>query len=436
MGPRTLAISHHHVPIHPSQIFFPPGITYRLRSSSTVELHSALGGAEVRDGERDLEPDIFPSKELARMLSPKTPRLDADAAGELFQLDHYECTVGTQPFLDALDDVVTRIKAFAPRPPGSAESASYPSLVKFLNDCVEACHKALDRQPELPLRQERWYEKLEFTVARKVADRVDHASPLRPDIMGGKGISEFREEQLYWRPPPEKPNHRITLPVELKNDWRDMVSQAATYARSLFSANPMRTFALVLAFNQEQSTLRFLVFHHGGLTASEECNITEEDGLKEVARLFLTLTCWRTAEEAGFVTCYSHSAYLLPGDQEGTNHVSAEVEKILSWHHCVRGRMTFVSRLRLPSDTPQAATNPLRIVPKPVVELDLRRPARLLEKALASSNPARSSHHTGHSRGHESRGLPPVRSTTTPREEGEQEDGWFFLLQADDLGTS
>ena len=293
----------------------------------------------------------FPPKELARMLSPKTPRLDTDAVGKLLQSDGYECTVEKQPFLDALDDVVARIETFDPQPPGSAESASYPGLVKFLTDCVEACHKVLDRQSKLPPRQERWYEKLEFTVARKMADHVDHASPLWPGITGGKGISAFRGEQLYWRPPPEKPNHRITLPVEVKNNWRDVVSQAATYARSLFSVNPTRTFVLVLAFNQEQSTLRFLVFHHGGLTPSEEINIAEEDGLKEVAYLFLTLTCWRTAEDAGFVTCHSHSAYLLPGDQDGTNHVSADVEKILFRHHCVRGRMTFISRLRLPSNT-------------------------------------------------------------------------------------
>jgi len=149
--------------------------------------------------------------------------------------------------------------------------------------------------------------------------------------------------------------------------------------------------------------------------------------LKEVARLFLTLTCWRTAEDAGFITCYSHSAYLLPGDQDGTNHVSAEVERILFWHHCVRGRMTFVSRLRLPSDTPQTATNPPRTAPKPLVEFGLRRSARLLEKASASSNPAGPPRHTGHSRGHESRGLPPVRSVTAPGEEGEQADGRFFL---------
>jgi len=248
----TENISHHHVPIHPSQILFPPGIAHRLGSSSTLELHSASGGTEAHNGERDLEPDIQipPPEELARMLSPKTPTPDTDAVGKLLRLNNYECIVEKRPFLDALNDVVARIHTFDAQPLGSAESASYPGLVKFLTECVEACHKALDRQPELPPRQERWYKKLEFTVAWKVADRVDHASPLWPDITGGKGISAFRGEQLYWRSPPEKPNRRITLPMELKNNWRDMVSQAATYARSLFSANPMRTFALILAFNQ------------------------------------------------------------------------------------------------------------------------------------------------------------------------------------------
>lgn len=114
-----------------------------------------------------------------------------------------------------------------------------------------------------------------------------------------------------------------------------MVSQATTYTRRSFSANPMRTFALVLAFNQEENTPR--LFHHGDLTASGECDITEQDDLKEVVRLFLTLASWGMAEEAGVFTCYSDTIYLLPEDQEGTSHVSAEVEDILSWYLCIRG---------------------------------------------------------------------------------------------------
>jgi len=188
-----------------------------------------------------------PPPELARMLSPKTPKRGIEVAGELLRLHDYNCIVDRQPFLAALDDVVAQFRTFTPQPAGSGESVSYPSLAEFLTECVEACHKALDRQHGFPLRQDRWYQRLEFTVARQVGDRVDHASPLGQTLRAEKEYQHL--EQLYWRPPLKKPAHRIMLPVEVKSSWRDMVSQAATYARSPFSANPTRTFALVPAFN-------------------------------------------------------------------------------------------------------------------------------------------------------------------------------------------
>jgi len=336
----------------------------------------------------------FPSLELARALSPKTPKHGTEAAGELLSLYKYDCIVDGQPFQDALDDIVAQLGTSAPQVAGSGESAPRPTLAKFLTECVEVCHNSLDGHG-FPDSRKRWYEKLEFPVfGRTVGDCVDHASPLEPDIAGRKGISAFGQEQLYWKTPPGNPAHGITLPVEVNNNWRDMVSQAATYARCLFKAYPMRTFALVSAFNEEQNALRFLVFHHGDLTASEECDITKRDGLEGVVRLFLTLASWNTAQEAGFVTCYSQTTYLLPMDQEGTIHVSAEVEYILSWYHCLRGRMTFVTRLRLPASGPSAISKPLRPVPEPLVELGsvpLRRSARLLEKESTSSDPAKGS---------------------------------------------
>jgi len=356
----------------------------------------------------------FPSIELARALSPKTPKRGIEAAGKLLPLDQYDCTVDEQRFRDALDDVVAQLGTFTPQPAGSGEPASYPTLAEFLTECVKACHNALDGHG-FSDRRKRWYEKLEFTVfGRTVGDRVDRASPLKPDIAGGKGISAFGQEQLYWKAPPETPAHAITLPVEVKSNWKNLVSQAATYARCLFSANPMRTFALVLAFNQDKNALRFLVFHHGGLTASEECDITKRDGLKEVARLFLTLASWSTAQEAGFITCCSRTTYLLPGDQEGMKPVPAEVGDILSWYHCVRGRMTFVARLRLPTSVPSATSRPFRTVPEPLVELGSlppRRSARLLEMESTSADPAKGSsvQHTGRSKGGKSQGLPSVK---------------------------
>lgn len=90
--------------------------------------------------------------------------------------------------------------------------------------------------------------------------------------------------------------------MEVGEDWKATIVQVATHARRSISESSMRTFVLVLGCNCETSTLRFLIFHRGGLTASEECNIAEHDGLEETMRLFLTLASWGTAEEAGVIT--------------------------------------------------------------------------------------------------------------------------------------
>ena len=307
----------------------------------------------------------LPSLELSRILSPKKPK--SGVVEEFLQLDDCDCIVDKQPFKEALKDVVTELKTFAPSA-GSGESASYRSLAEFLTGCVKACHVALDKRTEFSLRQDRWYKDLEFTVGKPVVDSVDGAASLKPDITGGNGILALAEERLYWKPPADKSTHRVTLPVEVKKQWKDMVSQAATYARCLFSASPMRIFVLVLAFNQESNMLRFLVFHRGGLTASEEHDITRPYGLQEIARLFLTLASWSTAQDAGVITCYSENVYLLPGNKEGASCVCATADGILSRSLCVRGRTTYVSRLRLPTNTiPVALKSPGKKLPKPLV---------------------------------------------------------------------
>jgi len=365
----------------------------------------------------------IPSLELARILSPRTPKPGVEPSKDLLSLDQYNCTVDGQPFQHALDKVASKLntESYTYTPPtgeGTTESSSYPPLAEFLTGCVNTCHDALDEQGGFPPRTERWYRDLEFTVGRQVGDRVGGAAPLKPDITGGKGITPFAGEQLFWNPPPRKPAHGITLPVEVKKQWRPMVAQAATYARCLFSVNP-RTFALVLAFNQESNALRFLLFHHCGLTGSMEYNVTEADGLKEIARLFLTLALWRTAEEAGFITYYNDTTYLLPGDRDGTRHVLATVERRLFSSLSTRGRMTSVSRLRLQDPLlAAAAKSPASNVPKPLVESggSLRRSARLLEKQSTASAPVPDGLAQRPSRG--SRGRKPTKRVLIPKEKG------------------
>ena len=323
----------------------------------------------------------FPSCKLARMLSPKKPKSGADPSEGFLYLNNYDCTVDKEPFGNALKDVVQKLSPFIPAT-HSSEQASYKALAKFLTKSVAVCHAALDKQDAFPKRQERWYNNLEFVVGRPMADGTEGAAVLKPDIAGGNGVSNLRD-RLYWKPPADKPAHRIMLPVEVKKTWKEMVSQAATYARSLFGADPLRVFALVLGFDHNNNTLRFLVFHRGGLTASDPYNITEADKLEEVARLLLTLTSWSTAAEAGFTTCCNETTFLLPADNEGTDHVRATVESILFQSLCVRGRMTHVFLLLLPPKAPPAdSATPEEKQPKPPVQvtLGLRRSERLTKK--------------------------------------------------------
>ena len=137
------------------------------------------------------------------------------------------------------------------------------------------------------------------------------------------------------------------LPVETKGSWKETVSKTSDAARRLFGENRVRSFALALAFDQGEKALRFLIFHHGGLTASEPCKITAPGGLKEIARLFLVLASWSTPGDAGFVRCCTDTEYALPADRLGENYVLVEVDDVLSCSPRVRGRMTLVSRLRL-----------------------------------------------------------------------------------------
>lgn len=276
----------------------------------------------------------FPSHEFARMLSPKSPNSGVESAEKLVPLHQHDCMVDGQLFREALNEAVARLDIFTPPAAEADESTSHRGLTEFLTGCVKACHDSLDNRHGFPPRQERWYRELEFTVGNL-----------------------------------DKPPHRFALPVEVGKQWRGMVSRAATYARYVFSASPMQTFALVLAFNRESNMLRFLAFHPGGLTASEEYNLTECDGLKEIMRLFLTLVSWHTAGDAGVVTCCNDNAYLLPADREGTRYVYATIEDTLSRPHCIRGRRTFVHCLRHSANVPQVVREPLMgRVPEPLVK--------------------------------------------------------------------
>ena len=313
----------------------------------------------------------FSSLELSRILSPKTLKDGVETGTRLIPISDYNCVVDEDTFDKALRHVVEGLETYNIKSAGSTEESSYSVLAPLLTKFVARCHAALDESNDFPPAHKRWYDKLEFVVAKQVADGIEGAAPLKPDIVGAKGTSEhgLGEQRFCWDPQAvAKPCQRVLIPVEVKSDWRELVSQAATYARGLFSAIPMRMFALVLGFDHTKHGLRFLVFHRGGLAASEEYNISQKDGMEHVARLFLTLTLWTTAEEAGFIPCCNETGYLLPADKK-EKYVYAKVEAALFRSLCVRGRMTHVLLLGLPPPkgaAPADSRPPVRETQNPV----------------------------------------------------------------------
>ena len=284
----------------------------------------------------------FPPFEVARMLSPKGPKHWLEPAGELLPLDHYDCMVDELAVQNALHDVVLRLETDEIL---TLQSFIEPhDLAGFLTRCIGACHDALDKQPNAPLRQDRWFNDLQFTVTSTIDDG---SGSLQPHITGGHRFSVRGDELLYWDPLEGKSTDRSALPVEVGVSWKQIVSRASEDACRLFDANRTRLFAIVLGFNQDENALQFLIFHPGGLTASWPCSVAQPGGLKGVGRLFLALASWRTPGDAGFIPSYTNTAYMLPSDQSGESYTLAAVDDILSRPPRIRGRMTAVSRLRL-----------------------------------------------------------------------------------------
>ena len=323
-------------------------------SSSEHSEHSSCCSQTHTESKDDAPYEIaghawqFPPPEVARMLSPKMPKPWLEVAAELLPLDQHDCMVDEPAIQDALNDVAAQLEndhILTSRP------LDLYNLASFLTRCVEACHDALDKRQDAPLRQDRWCKDLRFTVASALEVLSEELASLQP-VIGGGNRSVGADCSLYRDPPEGRSANRLILSVETKGSWKKLVSRAFDSARCLFSENQMRSFVLVLAFNQDEQALRSLIFRHGGLTASEPYSIATPEGLKEIARLFLALALWSTPGDAGFVPTCTDTTYMLPADRLGKECALAAVDDILSRSLRIRGRMTLVSRLHLSHNYP------------------------------------------------------------------------------------
>ncbi|KAF5367893.1 hypothetical protein D9757_011247 [Collybiopsis confluens] len=290
----------------------------------------------------------FPPDRLAQVLSAKTRHPAENGANALDthystidSLQNYECAIDSNEHKDALNNTQ---QLFLKRKPSDfllqndkPENQHYDGLVKLLNAGLQSC-----RESGLGTRDGKAiYGDLMFWVWDKLlGDKVDGAHPLAPDIAGALGTEE--PKKLFWSP--KLGEKGMKVPVEVKNDWSKLVAQAGTYARALFSANPLRQFVLVLGYNHAQSMMRFLVFHRGGLTASTPLLLRTEAGQNEFILLLSAILTWKTPQDAGFPAWCNENQIFLPKIHDSPINIA----RILHHTSCVRGRAPRVYHLRIP----------------------------------------------------------------------------------------
>ncbi|KAH7868640.1 uncharacterized protein C8R40DRAFT_1177593 [Lentinula edodes] len=327
----------------------------------------------------------FPLDRIARMLSPKKRNAPLDDK-VIDHLGNYTCVSDSPGFMKKLKNAVMKL---GPRlkdiqwPSGPDERTFYTPLAQFLNACVSVCKEELrddDRYTKGP------FHDLEFIVYDKeTQDSVDGASPVKPDLVGGKKFMAFADSddckvksaRLYWNPP-DKNTSPILLPVEVKDNWIELVCQAATYARCLFSTSPLRQYSLVLGYNHKESTFRFLIFHRGGLSASLPLDLHDEDSHKSLLHVFLSLLSCSHARDAGIAAWCNERQFKLPVDNsDKPDYVVANVDEILHDGNCCRGRANRVMGISygVPKDV---STSPLPVATTPLFPVtQLRRSARI-----------------------------------------------------------
>ena len=229
------------------------------------------------------------------------------------------------------------------------ETSFYDPIQNMLDNCIKIGYAALRKTYRNGERS--YYDGLKFMRYDTETGDKSHnsAGALKPDLIGyiaNGGTTSKQTVKGYWGAvPTSDPNGvHIEIAVEVKSNWRDLVAQAGTYARCQFIASPGRTFVLVLGFNQKQGSMRFLLYHRSGLSASEEIYFYNERGHKQFLGIFIAMLSWSRQSDAGFPEYTNGVEYFF---RESGNRYS--VWRVVSTYHdasnCIRGRATGVYKL-------------------------------------------------------------------------------------------
>jgi len=207
---------------------------------------------------------------MAKELKGATYRVDLTSEGAVFHADP-----------DIVQDVLDRLRihhnltanslmaggqssAAKPRLPKRGfkpESSSYNPFVHLLNKIVDAASECISDSHLSGLRF--------HTYTKEADEKYGTFKGLKPDGIGTI-IEPPAQGKVSWR--------NIEVILESKNSVKDMVKQAATYARCSLLSNLRRFFALAICLNFTSLEVYFFVFHHSGLSASSPLGLKKKLG--------------------------------------------------------------------------------------------------------------------------------------------------------------
>ncbi|KAJ3721847.1 hypothetical protein C8R42DRAFT_62940 [Lentinula raphanica] len=311
----------------------------------------------------------FTADQLAKVLSAKTRDRDPSplAPGDVDSLDNYNIHIDKFG-----SDIKVACQEFVSQSPEvllSSAGDDYRGIVELMNMGIGMC------LAQLPKDREVFYRNLKFCVWDKsMKDALEGLESCTPHGAGIVGVGDLMPDQLFWSLPDEG-GSQMAIPLEVNNDWRELVLQAGTNAYCLFGASPLRQFALLVGYNHKEHALRFLVFHRGSCTASVSSDLDKVAGQEGFIRSLFSIFTWRTRADAGFTAWCNNVQVCLPSLQTEARNIApfiVDIDRVLHQTFCVRGRSSRVFCLKVISESQKR--------PGPTQSLGLRRsPSRIPE---------------------------------------------------------
>ncbi|KAH8795199.1 hypothetical protein DL96DRAFT_1648969 [Flagelloscypha sp. PMI_526] len=324
----------------------------------------------------ELEGQIFQfdSEKICSMLSPK--RLTAEWKAKMDSTQDLTKNKCEHPLLTdftCLSDIPTVHNTLQglssipfDHPPFVNERASHEPICQFLNSSIAECNSVYDMLVQktggkigeftIKPKSERWFSRLRFYINdNPTRDAADTASP---DIVGLNDESlDHGNFRCTWGDPNRHSEtescstHRIHFSVGIDSKPGNLLRKCTGYARAGRSAAPERLWRIVFSFDQDENIFRLLIFHNGGLSASQAMNLKEVEGRKRVQQMLFALILWQDAEDAGYPCFTNGSEMALPGN------IFATIEETLWYSTSTCGRGTHVLRASF-DPAPHGAPSP------------------------------------------------------------------------------